>query len=331
MPLISVVIPAYNAEKTIKNTVDSVLHQTFSDFELIVINDGSQDSTLAIVSSIPDPRIRVFSYSNSGPQKSRNRGISQSTGEYVSFIDADDLWTPDKLEAQLKALQENSKAGVAYSWTDYIDAESGQVLPQGPHANFAGNVFATLLLADFIGSGSNPLILKQALVEVGGFDESLVAGQDWDMWLRLAHRYHFAVVPSVQVLYRVSANSWSSNLERREAGFRRVIEKAIAQAPDSLKLIKKDIISNRYKCLTIDALQGYPERKRGLLAAKFLLIAVRNDLMSLRRRATWQVLLKIAIVVLFPPKKAHFLLNKHKIKRLSNLDSFLLHLRLEPF
>ncbi|NEQ23041.1 MAG: glycosyltransferase family 2 protein, partial [Microcoleus sp. SIO2G3] len=86
MPLISVVIPAYNAEKTIKNTVESVLHQTFSDFELIVINDGSQDSTLAIVSSIPDPRIRIFSYSNSGPQKSRNRGISQSTGKYVSFI-----------------------------------------------------------------------------------------------------------------------------------------------------------------------------------------------------------------------------------------------------
>jgi hypothetical protein len=120
-------------------------------------------------------------------------------------------------------------------------------------------------------------------------------------------------------------------LERREAGFRQVIEKAIAEAPDSLKLIKKDIISNRYKCLTIDALQGCPGRHRGLLGAKFLWIAISNDPMSLRRQATWQVLLKIAIIVLFPPKTAQLLLNKHKIKRLSNLDSFLLHLRLEPF
>ncbi|NER48248.1 MAG: glycosyltransferase family 2 protein [Symploca sp. SIO1A3] len=125
MPTISVIIPAYNAQKTIQETINSVLNQTFSDFELIVINDGSQDSTLEIVSSISDRRMRVYSYPNAGPQKSRNRGIAQATGEYVSFLDADDLWRADKLEAQLQALQGNSQAAVAYSWTDYIN-ESGQ-------------------------------------------------------------------------------------------------------------------------------------------------------------------------------------------------------------
>src|ERR671932_1471107 len=188
MPLISVIIPVYNGEKTIKNTIDSVLNQSFTDFEVIVVNDGSQDLTLAVINEIKDARIRVFSFPNSGVSASRNRGLAEAKGEFISFLDADDLWTPDKLEAQLKALQENPEAAVAYSWTDYID-ESGNSFPQSNHGNFSGHVFVKLLLADFVGNGSNPLIQKQALVEVGGFDESLVAGQDWDMWVRLASRY----------------------------------------------------------------------------------------------------------------------------------------------
>ena len=326
MPLISVIIPAYNAEKTIKQTIESVLDQTFSDFEIIVINDGSQDSTLDIVSSTPDPRIKVFSYPNAGPQKSRNRGWGTASGEYVSFLDADDLWTPDKLEAQLKALQENPEAAVAYSWTDYID-ESGQLLPQHVYGNFTGDIYVKLLLADFVGNGSNPLIRKQALAEVGGFDELLVAGQDWDMWVRLASKYSFVAVPSVHILYRVSGNSWSTNLARREAGFKRVIEKAIAQTPELLQPIKKDIISNRYKCLTFDALQGYPGRQQGLLGAKFLWVAVTNDPSLLKKSVIWQVLLKAAIAVVLPPEMAHNLLNRNKIKRLSNVENILSYVR----
>ncbi|WP_329607065.1 glycosyltransferase family A protein [Planktothrix agardhii] len=103
MPLISVIIPAYNAEKTIQETIYSVLKQTWQDFELIVINDGSQDATLEVLSSIQDPRLRILSYSNAGLASSRNRGITEATGEYISFMDADDLWTPDKLEAQFQA------------------------------------------------------------------------------------------------------------------------------------------------------------------------------------------------------------------------------------
>ncbi|MCF3623160.1 glycosyltransferase family 2 protein, partial [Planktothrix agardhii] len=118
MPKISVIIPVYNGEKTIQKTIESVLQQTWQDFELIVINDGSQDATLEILSSIQDPRLRILSYSNAGLASSRNRGITEATGEYISFLDADDLWTPDKLEAQFQALEEHPEAAVAYSWTD---------------------------------------------------------------------------------------------------------------------------------------------------------------------------------------------------------------------
>jgi glycosyltransferase involved in cell wall biosynthesis len=240
MPLISVIIPAYNAEKTIKETIESVLNQTFSDFELIVINDGSQDSTLDIVSSISDPRIKVFSYSNSGPQKSRNRGIAIATGDYLAFLDSDDLWTPDKLEAQLKALQENPEAAVAYSWTDYID-EFGAFLYSGSHATETGDVYAKLLVENFLENGSNPLICRNALTKMGGFDESLSASQDWDLYLRLANQYYFTAIPRSQIFYRLSNHSISSNIFRQEKQCLYVIERAFNNAPASLQYLKKKV------------------------------------------------------------------------------------------
>lgn len=328
MPLISVITPAYNAEKTIRETVESVLKQTFSDFELLIINDGSQDSTLDIVSSISDPRIKVFSYPNAGPQKSRNRGVDLAGGEYVSFLDADDLWTPDKLEAQLKALQANPQAAVAYSWTEYI-YEDGRYFRPGPQFSYSGDVYARLLLSDFVGSGSNPLIRKQALIAVDRFDESLPAAQDWEMWLRLAARYHFVAVPSIQILYRVGTNSWSSNVSRMELASLQVIEKAFAQAPESIRHLKQTCLGNRYKGLTWKILQGFPERRKGVTAAKFFWYAITNEPSLLGKRVIWKVLLKIAIVVLLPAQLAQALLAQ--VKQLSNLDALLVHIQTEPF
>jgi glycosyltransferase involved in cell wall biosynthesis len=305
MPQISVVVPAYNAEKTIKATVDSVLNQSFSDLELIVVNDGSKDSTLDVLSNIKDPRLKVFSHSNSGPQISRNRGIQEATGEYISFLDADDLWTPDKLESQFNALQANPDAAVAYSWTDWID-ERDRFLRRGTHISATGDVFAKLLLIDFVESGSNPLIRRYALDAVGNFDESLVGGQDWDMWLRLAAKFPFAVVSSPQILYRKypNSNSWSNNVERQEIGFKRVIKKALSEAPDSVKRYQKDIISNRYKCLIVDALERPAGRKRALTTARFLWIALKNDPSLIRARVLAKVVLKTTLVALLSDRQA---------------------------
>src|ERR687886_1714098 len=223
MPLISVIIPVYNGGNTIRTTIESVLNQTFTNLELIVVNDGSQDSTLAVLNEIQDSRLKVFSFPNAGVSTSRNRGLAQAKGEFISFLDADDLWTPDKLEAQLKALQENPQAAVAYSWSDWID-ESGQFLRAGGHITVNGNAYEKLLLRDFVESGSNPLIRKQALEEVGTFDESIAFAEDWDLWLRLAARSAFGAVPSPPVLYRISPNSASFNVWKMEAGSLKVIE-----------------------------------------------------------------------------------------------------------
>ena len=114
MPTISVIIPAYNAEKTIFETIDSIRKQTFEDFEIIVIDDGSEDKTLEIVESIADERIKLFSYPNGGLPIARNRGIEHSLGDFLSFIDSDDLWTPDKLELQLTALLNNGSISIRH-------------------------------------------------------------------------------------------------------------------------------------------------------------------------------------------------------------------------
>jgi len=308
MSLISVIIPVYNGEKTIRETIESVLNQTFQDFELIILNDGSQDSTLDIVSSLQDSRLKVFSYPNAGLAASRNRGTFHAVGEYISFIDADDLWTPDKLETQLKALQDNPEAAVAYSWTNYID-ESGEFIRRGGYLTANGDVYAKLLVVDFLENGSNPLIRRQALIEVGGFDESLPAAEDWDILLRLAAQYSFVAVPYPQILYRVSANSMSAHVVRQETACLKVLERAFNQAPESLQYLKKYSMANLYRYLSFKVLDAYPDRKRGLIAARFLWQLIKNDLASLKQYSTWQVLFRVAVWVLLPPHKAQRLID----------------------
>ncbi|MDZ7966767.1 MAG: glycosyltransferase [Nostoc sp. DedSLP03] len=300
IPKISVIIPTYNNEKTIKYTIESVLNQTFTDLELIVINDGSEDSTLEVVTKIQDSRIKVFSYSNAGGNVSRNRGLHHAVGEFVSFLDADDLWTSDKLQSQLKALQENVTAKVAYSWTDYID-ENGQFLLSGKRINVNGNAYEKLLLNNFLENGSNPLIYKEALITLNGFDESLSAAQDWDMWLRLASNFDFICVPSVQILYRISANSVSSNLVRQEKTCLQVLDRAYKEKPSTLEQSWNISLANLYKYLTCKALQKPFNRHKNLTAARFLWKYFLNDPARLQNiNFTLKLFLKIVIIFTLP-------------------------------
>lgn len=311
MPTISVIIPVYNGESTIKETIESVLNQSLADFELIIINDASQDSTLAIINQITDSRIRVFSYQNSGVSASRNRGLDKAQGEFISFLDADDLWTPDKLEKQLKALQNNPQAALAYSWTDWID-ESGQFLRAGGHITVNGVAYDKLLVRDFIESGSNPLIRKQALDKVGGFDSLLTHGEDWEMWLRIAICYEFVTVPSPQILYRVYPESASFDVLKMEAGSLAIIERVFAQKPE-LAYLKRETLASRYKYLTFKALEGTLERKNGLIATRFLWETLKQDLSLFRQTKLMLIILvKIAIAILLPPQLTLKLLNTLK-------------------
>lgn len=272
---VSVIIPAYNAEKTIKKTIKSVLNQTFSDWELIVVDDGSTDSTKEVVAEIKDNRISLFSFPNAGVSAARNRGVNKSSGEFLAFIDADDLWTPDKLELQLKALQENPNAAVAYSWTDYIN-ESDKIIYSGRHITLNGNIYEKLLVRYVLENGSNFLIRKDAYLKVGGFDESISGGEDWELCIRLSQHYEFVTIPKTQVLYRVSPHSSTTNVRKIELESLRVLEKSYHQAPQSVQYLKKESLADLYKYLLWKTLAGSKQHK-GLQAIRYLWNYTQNE------------------------------------------------------
>jgi glycosyltransferase involved in cell wall biosynthesis len=259
---------------------------------------------------------------------SRNRGISHSTGEFLAFLDADDLWTPEKLEAQVKALQDNPQAAVAYSWSNCID-EKGNFLRKASQSTTSGDVYAKLLLCDFLDNGSNPLVRRDALEDVGNFDESLPPAEDWDMWIRLAARYHFVAVPQPHILYRQSANSASANFLRMASACERVIKLSFERAPDSLQHLKSHSYANIYRYLAYRCFERFPTRSRALIAAKFLWSATINDPSLLQRRVTWKMLLTIALVLLLTHRYAYRVANR--TKRLKNFHIILHLMQLEPF
>lgn len=304
MSLVSVIIPAYNAQKTIETTIKSVLNQTWTDLELIIINDGSTDQTLEVINRFDDPRLKVFSYPNGGVSASRNRGFARSSGAYVSFIDADDLWTPDKLEWQLKALKNEPEAAVAYSWTDYID-KAGNLVEQGERVTLSGNVYPELLVSYFLSSGSNALIKQEALVKVGGFDETLTGPEDWDLFIRLATCYPFVAVPRLGILYRICHNqSISTNLHRQEDQSLRVIEKSFQQAPESLQNLKKKSLANLYRYISFKAIENSYTKEQGILAARYYCRALNSDILIFKQQigANLRVGLKILATIILPPQ-----------------------------
>jgi glycosyltransferase involved in cell wall biosynthesis len=248
MPQISVIIPAYNVERTVLETIQSVQQQTFQDFEIIVINDGSTDNTLEVVQRLEDNRIKIFSYTNGGLPTARNRGITHAQGEFISFIDADDLWTPDKLELQLKALQEYPSAGVAYSWFVCMVEESQSTsFVESVPVQFVGNVYPQLLLGNFVGNGSNILVRRAAIEIVGEFDPTLKSCEDWDYYLRLAADWTFALVPQYQIIYRKAAESMTSKVKVMEEQGLRVIERAYQSAAPVYQSMKNQSLAHFYR------------------------------------------------------------------------------------
>lgn len=319
--LISVIIPVYNGEKTIKETIESVLSQTFTNFELIIINADSTDNTLSIIAQIEDERIKVFSYPKANVAVNRNRGIKHAIGDYITFIDADDLWTDDKLAAQYTALQSNPQAGVAYSWTNCID-ENGKFLRKTSHVNWSGDVYSKFLLDDFIGNGSNVMIRRDSLIEVAGFDEKLTNAQDTDMWLKLSAITEFVCVPKPQILYRIQQVSMSSNVVGLEKSNLEVIQRGFArEKAKTLQHLKPIAIGNLYKYLCYKVLTAPPGKQQNAIAIRFLLTAVKTDISLLFKPIIFKAILKLMTMIVLPPNWATSIFQK--LPRLSNTSTFL--------
>jgi glycosyltransferase involved in cell wall biosynthesis len=321
MSIISVIIPVFNGEKTINETINSVLNQTFERFELIIINANSTDSTLEIINQIVDPRIRIFSYPQGNVAVNRNRGFSHSVGEFITFLDADDLWTANKLAAQYQALIENPLAAIAYSWTNCID-QTGKFLRICSYVPWTGDVYDKFLLDDFIGSGSNVMIRRDALIAVGLFDESLSNAQDTDMWLKIAANYDFVVVKEPQILYRISGVSMSSDVIRLERSNLEVITRAFNHPKArNLQHLKQHSIANLYKYLSYKALDASPGKQKTLQIFRILITTLRTDLSLLAKPIIYKAFLKLLIMISLPPRWTESLFTK--FPKLANTSTFL--------
>ncbi len=225
MPKVSVIIVTYNRAALLPTAITSVLQQTFQDFEIIVVDDASQDETPAVVADFQDHRIRYIRHEqNTGEAGARNTGVTNATGEYIAFLDDDDEWLPDKLALQVDVLENSpARVGVVYTGRSTIDGATKKVVSiriptQG------GDLLPELRKGNPI-TNSSVLLRKECFSKVGLFDEQIVYGLDYDMWIRIAGAYHFEYVAKLLVKYTVHEKSLSANLDRMIKGKEAVLKK----------------------------------------------------------------------------------------------------------
>ncbi len=248
-PTISVVIPAYNAARWIGETLESVLAQTYQDFEVIVVDDGSTDETAAVVGEFGG-RVRCIQQPNRGQASARNAGIRAARGEYIAFLDADDLWLKEKLHIQVGLLK---SSGLAWVYSDAIafDNQTGRVLFRFGQVDrqYAGDILELLFFTDFIPSPT-PVIRKSVFEQVGCFDEhkTVQNREDWAMWLRIAACYPVGLTPEPLAEYRVHPTSMTGAEDPliRLNGHLAVIEIAVAREPLRLGRYRSQVISKHH-------------------------------------------------------------------------------------
>ena len=217
MPVISVVIPVYNKEKFIANTIYSVLNQTLSDFELIIVDDSSTDKSLSIIDSIKDKRIKTYSIKNSGVSKSRNYGVEKSSSNLIAFLDADDLWKNNHLEQLYKLYLENPNCGMyAMSYMKNINFKSYKKSYFGL-SNFSGILenFFTSSSVDCIASSSSVMIPLNVFKKINGFNENLKKREDTALWIKIALNYKiaFSTITTVEIVITEHGNHLSKSHE----------------------------------------------------------------------------------------------------------------------
>jgi glycosyltransferase involved in cell wall biosynthesis len=255
MPTVSVIIPAYNAMTYLPETVESVLRQSFTDFEVLIIDDGSCDRIGQWAAQIQDPRVRLISQENQGASGARNTGLAQAQGKYIAFLDADDLWEPTKLKKQVCCLEHNPALGLVYTWTALID-RAGKPTGRVFASHAAGDVWEQLIQHNIIECGSSPMIRRCCFETVGVFDRNLLAVEDWDMWIRIASNYPFAVIAQPLTYYRQLPSSLSKNWQLMEKCFEIFFEKAFRAALPERQYLKPRSYCNANLCLAWKCLQA---------------------------------------------------------------------------
>jgi glycosyltransferase involved in cell wall biosynthesis len=231
-PTVSVVIPTHNRAQYIGETIQSVLAQTYADYEIIVVDDRSTDNTGEIIQSLSQERdIRYFSQPCGSAPAARNYGLQQAQGKYIAFLDSDDLFMPEKLGKQVTFLDEHASVALVHTGYEKF-SDDGEDLGYRDTSKITGKYYHAMLL-DWSVLIATPCVLvrKVVLDEVGDFDETMRAAEDLDLWRRIAQRYEIGVIPEMLCRVRVHAGSLSTGKVEAAASFEHYLAKAFKDDP----------------------------------------------------------------------------------------------------
>lgn len=223
-PRCTVVIPAYNAAGTLQETLASVFAQTYRDYEIIVVDDGSTDTTPQLLEDYGEALQVVHKPNEGRPAAARNRGVAAARGEYIAFLDADDLWRPEKLARQIDLMEANPRLGLCFTAAAIIDEGGHQVRINRCMPTARGKIY-DLLSTRNVMVGSSVMIRRRAIEAVGGFDEGLTSIENWDLWIRIAHDWEVDHVDEPLTAYRQHAGNRSVNVELRRRNIFRILER----------------------------------------------------------------------------------------------------------
>lgn len=238
METVSVVIPAYNAANTIAETLRSVLEQTWTALEVVVVDDGSRDATAEVAERAAggDPRVRVLRQANGGVAAARNAGVAAATGAFIAPVDADDVWRPEKLEAQMAEMRRmGPRCGFVYTLSRLIDDES-RIVGDAGFPGYRGSVGLRAMALNFVGNGSALLLRRAAFEDAGGYetalrDRGLQGSEDYLLQMLIARRWLVGAVDLALTGYRVTPGGMSMNHDRMKRSRLAALEMALARRP----------------------------------------------------------------------------------------------------
>lgn len=232
-PLVSIIIPAFNAEQTIAESMFSALNQTYGNTEIIVVDDGSTDGTGEITAAFAarEPKVTLLKQVNSGVSSARNAGIARARGVFIAPLDADDLWHPTKLARQVEAaLRSPEPPGFVYAWTRRIDM-AGRVIDSQRPSHYRGHVAHRHVYENFVGTGSSVLWSRSALSETAGYDEAFSHGEDYLLQLQIATHHPVEVVAEYLVGYRLTPGSLSLDKDGMLEAWPRIRKRVLQLCP----------------------------------------------------------------------------------------------------
>ncbi|WP_076411078.1 glycosyltransferase family 2 protein [Shewanella sp. UCD-KL12] len=270
MPKVSVVMPVYNVQRFVKSAIHSVLMQTFTDFELIIVNDCATDNSLALCQSIQDHRIRIVNHKeNKGLAAARNTGIRHAIGRYIAFIDSDDMWHPAKLKMHVEHLNQSPEVGISFSRSSFM-SHKGKLIHFYQMPQLTGITAAHLLCRNPVGNGSAPVIRRETLNDIRFqamnhtedytcyFDERFRQSEDIECWLRIVATTDWKMegIPAPLTFYRLNQEGLSANIMKQLQSWEMMIDKAKQFAPKLLKQNEQNARAYQLRYLARQAIRN---------------------------------------------------------------------------